>query len=60
MGVRQVIRRRPLEAQTVEIDEGTSLIVSTAAETLQIKAYLIVNRQAQSDAAGRARTVGPG
>ena len=42
-------RRRPIEAQTVEIDEGTSLIVPTAAEALRIKAYLIVKRNQTRD-----------
>jgi hypothetical protein len=48
-GVRQMIRRRALEAQTVEIDEGTSLIVPTPAETLRIKAYLLVKRNQTRD-----------
>lgn len=48
-GVRQMIRRRPLEAQTVELPGGTSLIVPTPAETLRIKAYLIVKRNQTRD-----------
>ena len=48
-GVRQMIRRRPLEAQTVEVPGGKSLIVPTPAETLRIKAYLIVKRNQTRD-----------
>ena len=48
-GVRQLIRRRPLETQAVTIADGTSLIVPTPAETLRIKAYLIVKRNQTRD-----------
>ena len=48
-GVRQMIRRQPLEAQTVEVPGGKSLIVPTPAETLRIKAYLIVKRTQTRD-----------
>lgn len=48
-GVRQMIRRRPLETQTAELPEGTSLTVPTPAETLRIKAYLIVKRNQTRD-----------
>lgn len=48
-GVRQMIRRRPLEAQAVEVPGGKSLIVPTPAETLRIKAYLIVKRNQTRD-----------
>ncbi len=48
-GVRQMIRRRPLETQTVEVPGGKSLIVPTPAETLRIKAYLIVKRNQTRD-----------
>lgn len=48
-GVRQMIRRRPLEAQTVEVPGGKRLIVPTPAETLRIKAYLIVKRNQTRD-----------
>lgn len=48
-GIRQLIRRRPLETQTVTIADGTSLIVPTPAETLRIKAYLIVKRNQTRD-----------
>ena len=48
-GIRQLIRRRPLETQAVTIADGTSLIVPTPAETLRIKAYLIVKRNQTRD-----------
>lgn len=47
-GVRQMIRRRPLE--TVDIDvAGSRLRVPTAEETLRIKAFLIVRRNQTRD-----------
>lgn len=48
-GIRQLIRRRPLETQAVTIADDTSLIVPTPAETLRIKAYLIVKRNQTRD-----------
>ena len=36
-GIRQLIRRRPLETQAVTLADGTSLIVPTPAETLRNK-----------------------
>lgn len=48
-GVRQMIRRRPLETQTVKVPGGKPLIVPTPAETLRIKAYLIVKRNQTRD-----------
>ena len=48
-GIRQLIRRRPLETQAVTLADGTSLIVPTPAETLRIKAYLIVKRNQTRD-----------
>lgn len=48
-GIRQLIRRRPLETQAVTIADDTSLIVPTPAETLRIKAYLIVTRNQTRD-----------
>lgn len=53
-GIRQLIRRRPLETQAVTIADGTSLIVPTPAETLRIKAYLIVKRNQTRDFLGVA------
>lgn len=48
-GVRQMIRRRPLETHTVKVPGATSLVVPTPAETLRIKAYLIVTRNQTRD-----------
>ena len=48
-GVRQLIRRRPLEIQTVQLPGGASIAVPTAEETLRIKAYLIVKRNQTRD-----------
>ena len=48
-GIRQLIRRRPLETQAVTLADGTSLIVPTPAETVRIKAYLIVKRNQTRD-----------
>lgn len=47
-GVRQMIRRRPLETIDLEIDGGR-LRVPTAEETLRIKAFLIVRRNQTRD-----------
>ena len=47
-GVRQMMRRRPLETTTVEI-RGKPLVVPTAAETLRIKAWLAVSRNQARD-----------
>ncbi len=48
-GVRQLMRRRPLEVQTVQAPGGGSIAVPTAEETLRIKAYLIVKRNQARD-----------
>lgn len=48
-GVRQMIRRRPLEVVEVEIEGAGTLRVPTAAETLRIKAFLIVRRNQARD-----------
>ena len=48
-GIRQLTRRRAVETQTVTIDDGTSLGGPTPAETLRIKAYLIVKRNQTRD-----------
>jgi len=48
-GVRQLMRRRPLEVQTVPAPGGGSIRVPTAEETLRIKAYLIVKRNQARD-----------
>lgn len=48
-GVRQLIRRQPLEVQVVTLPGGAAVTVPTAAETLRIKAYLIVKRNQTRD-----------
>ncbi|MGI9164585.1 MAG: hypothetical protein ACR2JI_16940 [Mycobacterium sp.] len=48
-GVRQLIRRRALEVQTVELPGGMTLTVPTPAETLRIKGYLTVKRNQTRD-----------
>jgi len=48
-GVRQLIRRRPLEFQTVKIPSGAQLRVPTMEETLRIKAFLAVRRNQVRD-----------
>jgi hypothetical protein len=48
-GLRQLRRRRPLETQEVNLDETHAVRVPTAAETLRIKAYLVVQRNQVRD-----------
>jgi hypothetical protein len=48
-GLRQLRRRRPLETQEVKLDETHAVRVPTAAETLRIKAYLVVQRNQVRD-----------
>lgn len=48
-GVRQLIRERPLETAELELPSGRRLIVPTAAETLRVKAFLIVRRNQTRD-----------
>jgi len=48
-GVRQLIRRQPLEVQVVTLPGGAAVTVPTAAETLRIKGYLIVKRNQTRD-----------
>lgn len=48
-GVRQTIRRRPLETIDIEVAESRRLRVPTAGETLRIKAFLIVRRNQTRD-----------
>jgi hypothetical protein len=47
--IRQLIRRLPLEVQDVTLPNGATLRVPTAAETLRIKAFLIVKRNQVRD-----------
>ena len=48
-GLRQVRRQRPLETQEVHLDETHVVRVPTAAETLRVKAYLVVQRNQVRD-----------
>lgn len=48
-GVRQLIRRRPLEVQVVHLPSGADVRVPTLAETLRIKAFLMVKRNQLRD-----------
>jgi len=48
-GVRQMIRKRPLETEKIELPAGGSVCVPTWEETLRIKAYLIVRRNQVRD-----------
>lgn len=48
-GVRQMIRRRPLETIEIEMAGSRHLRVPTAEETLRIKAFLIVRRNQTRD-----------
>jgi hypothetical protein len=48
-GVRQMIRKRPLEVTQLTLPSGRTLRVPTAAETLRIKAFLVVRRNQTRD-----------
>lgn len=48
-GLRQLRRTRPLEVQEVDLNDAGVLRVPTAAETLRIKAYLVVQRNQTRD-----------
>lgn len=47
-GIRQLRRKRPLEVTTTEVD-GRTLTIPTIAETLRIKAWLVVTRNQTRD-----------
>lgn len=49
VGIRQLIRKRPLEVQQVTLVSGRTLTVPTEAEVVRIKAYLIVKRNQVRD-----------
>lgn len=49
VGVRQLIRSRPVEFEVAELSNATTVRVPTAEETLRIKAYLIVKRNQVRD-----------
>jgi len=48
-GVRQMIRRRPLETEAAHLPSGRSVRVPTLDETLRVKAFLIVRRNQTRD-----------
>ncbi len=48
-GIRQLIRRRPLETRRVSLPSGHSLTVPTADETLRVKGFLVVRRNQARD-----------
>ncbi len=48
-GVRQMIRKAPLEVTRVELPSGAELAVPTLEETLRVKAFLIVRRNQTRD-----------
>ena len=48
-GVRQMIRKTPLEVTTVSVPSGGEVTVPTIEETLRIKAFLIVRRNQTRD-----------
>lgn len=48
-GVRQLIRRRPLEVAELHLASGGAVTVPTIEETLRIKAFLIVRRNQTRD-----------
>jgi hypothetical protein len=48
-GVRQMLRKRPLEVVGVELPSGDTLTVPTVEETLRIKAFLVVRRNQTRD-----------
>jgi hypothetical protein len=61
-GVRQLIRTTPLETTEIVLPSGLTLTVPTDAETLRIKAFLIVRRNQTRDyldVAALADQVGP-
>lgn len=48
-GVRQMIRREPLEVSVVQVPSGGEVTVPTVEETLRIKGFLIVRRNQTRD-----------
>jgi hypothetical protein len=61
-GVRQLIRRTPLEVEEIALPSGRTVRVPTAAETLRIKAFLIIRRNQLRDyldVAALTESIGP-
>jgi len=48
-GIRQLIRRRPLEVQSLTTPQGAALRIPTLEEMLRIKAWLVLKRNATRD-----------
>jgi hypothetical protein len=48
-GVRQLIRRRPLETERYRLPDGAEVTVPTMEETLRVKAFLVVKRNQVRD-----------
>lgn len=48
-GLRQMRRTRPLQTMTVAVGDGLEVVAPTAAETLRVKAYLVVQRNVVRD-----------
>lgn len=48
-GIRQMIRRRPLEVEQVTLADGATITIPTAAEALRVKAFLVLRRNAVRD-----------
>jgi len=48
-GLRQMRRTRPLETFEVDVGDGRSVVAPTASETLRVKAFLVVQRNAVRD-----------
>ena len=49
VGIRQLIRKRPLETQVVDLPGGETVVAPTPEETLRSKAYLLVKRNQTRD-----------
>lgn len=48
-GLRQLRRSRPLETEVVTVGDGLTVVAPTEAETLRVKAYLVVQRNVVRD-----------
>lgn len=48
-GLRQLGRSRPLETSRIDVGDGLSVVAPTVAETLRVKAYLVVQRNVVRD-----------
>lgn len=49
VGIRQLVRQRPLETQIVNVPGGGTVVAPTPEEALRIKAYLLVKRNQTRD-----------